>query len=104
MKFIRVRSLQSKILLLFAFLLIIVQFISSWTTFRANQQLEKVQLSNKLVHANDVFTTQFNNRLYYLSAFAETVAKDYGLKSTLQEDSKSFLFALKTGKLQSIDW
>lgn len=94
MKFIRVRSLQSKILLLFAFLLIVVQFISSWTTYRANQKLEKVQLNNRLTHANDVFSTQFNNRLYYLSAFAETVAKDYGLKSVLQEDTKSFLVAL----------
>ncbi len=94
MKFIRVRSLQSKILLLFAFLLIVVQFISSLTTYRANQKLEKVQLNNRLTHANDVFSTQFNNRLYYLSAFSETVAKDYGLKSSLQEDSKSFLVAL----------
>ncbi|WP_286262708.1 EAL domain-containing protein [Thalassotalea atypica] len=94
MRFLRVRSLQSKILILFVFLLFAVQLVSFFTTFKANQQLEAVQLNNTLVHAKDVFKTQFENRRYYLSAFAETAAKDYGLKSVLQEDTKSFLVAL----------
>jgi diguanylate cyclase (GGDEF)-like protein len=94
MQFLKVRSLQSKILILFLFLLILVQLISFFFTFSANRNLENTQLNNKLANAQDVFNTQFNNRRYYLSAFAETAAKDYGLKSVLEEDNRSFLVAL----------
>ncbi len=94
MTLIKVRSLQSKILILFAVLLIVVQAVSFFTTYKANVKLERIQLNNTLAHAKDVFDTQFNNRRYYLSAFADTAAKDYGLKSVLNEDSKSFLVAL----------
>lgn len=94
MKLLTVRSLQSKILFLFLFLLLIVQLVSFFSTYRANRQLENIQLSGHLENARAVFQTQFNNRRYYLSAFAETAAKDYGLKSVLQEDHKSFLVAL----------
>ena len=88
------RSLQSKILILFIFLLLVVQLVSFFSTYRASQQIESIQISNRIVNAKDVFNTQLNNRRYYLSAFAETAAKDYGLKSVLQEDNKSFLVAL----------
>lgn len=94
MKFLNERSLQSKILILFIFLLLMVQIVSFFTTYRANQKLESSQLNNRIENAKEVFQTQFNNRRYYLSAFAETAAKDYGLKSVLAEDKKSFLVAL----------
>ncbi|WP_448556244.1 EAL domain-containing protein [Thalassotalea montiporae] len=68
--------------------------MSFFSTFQASKQLEDIQLTNRLSNAKDVFETQFTNRSYYLSAFAETAAKDYGLKSVLQEDNKSFLVAL----------
>ncbi len=94
MKLLTVRSLQSKILFLFLFLLLLVQLVSFYFTYRANVTLESTQLNNRISNASDVFQTQFNNRRYYLSAFAETAAKDYGLKSVLTEDNKSFLVAL----------
>ena len=94
MKLLTVRSLQSKILILFLFLLLLVQLVSFFSTYRANRQLENIQLTGHLENAKAVFDTQFNNRRYYLSAFAETAAKDYGLKSVLQEDNRSFLVAL----------
>lgn len=94
MKLLTVRSLQSKILILFIFLLLLVQLVSFFSTYRANRQLENIQLTGHLENAKAVFETQFNNRRYYLSAFAETAAKDYGLKSVLQEDNRSFLVAL----------
>ncbi|MFD2164682.1 EAL domain-containing protein [Thalassotalea euphylliae] len=94
MSFFKVRSLQSKILILFLFLLLGVQLVSFFSTFRASKQLESTQLNNSIVNASNVFDTQFSNRRYYLSAFAETAAKDYGLKSVLHEDNKSFLVAL----------
>lgn len=94
MKLLAVRSLQSKILFLFLFLLLLVQVVSFFSTYRANRQVENIQLSGHLENAKAVFETQFNSRRYYLSAFAETAAKDYGLKSVLNEDNKSFLVAL----------
>jgi len=92
--FSKIKTLQSKILLLFVFLLLIVQFVSSFTTYRANQQLVSTQLNNKLLTAKEVFQTQFISRRYYLSAFADTVAKDHGLKSILQDSTASILSAL----------
>jgi len=93
--FSRGRSLQSKILVLFVFLLVSVQLVTTYTTYEANQELKRIQLNNRLVTAKEVFTTQFTNRRYYLSAFSETAAKDFGLKSMFQEeDRKSFLVAL----------
>ena len=94
MKLLTVRSLQSKILILFLFLLLLVQLISFFSTYQANRKLENTQLSSHLENARAVFETQYNNRRYYLSAFAETAAKDYGLKSVIKEDNKSFLVAL----------
>ncbi len=95
MNFSSNRSLQSKILGLFIFLLVSVQLVTTYTTYEANQQLKSIQLKNRLLTAKAVFTTQFNNRRYYLSAFAETAAKDFGLKDMFQEeDRKSFLVAL----------
>lgn len=88
------RSLQSKILILFIFLLLIVQTVSFYLTYQANQQLDNTQLNNRIESAKKLFRTQFDNRSYYLAAFAETAAKDYGLKSVLNEDRKSFLVAL----------
>jgi len=93
-KFSRIRTLQSKILILFVFLLLVVQLVSFFTTYRANQQLVSTQLDNKLLTAKEVFDTQFSSRRYYLSAFAETVAKDHGLKSILEESTGSILSAL----------
>lgn len=95
MNFSRSRTLQSKILMLFVFLLVSVQLVTTYTTYEANQELKRIQLNNRLLTAKEVFTTQFTNRRYYLSAFAETAAKDFGLKSMFQgEDRKSFLVAL----------
>lgn len=94
MSFLKVRSLLSKILILFIFLLFIVQSVSFYSTYSANKALESTQLNNRIKNATDVFKTQINSRRYYLSAFAETAAKDYGLKSILQEDKKSVLVAL----------
>ena len=88
------RSLQSKIFILFIVLLLIVQLLSFFTTYQANRTLEKTQISNSIGKAKALFVSQFTNRTYYLSAFVETVAKDYALKSVFQDDTKSFLYAL----------
>jgi len=92
--FSQIRSIQSKILILFIFLLLSVQLVSFFTTYKANQKFESAQLDNRLLTAKEVFTTQLENRRYYLSAFAQTAAQDYGLKSMFQEDTSSLLVAL----------
>jgi len=94
MKISFMKSLQSRIFILFIFLLLCVQMLSFYSTYQTKQKSETVQLNNKIETAKQVFETQFDNRNYYLSAFAETAAKDYGLKTVFSEDRKSFLLAL----------
>ncbi len=88
------KSLQSKIFVLFIFLLLLVQLMSFYSTYKTNQKSESIQLNNHLFTAKKVFETQYTSRSYYLTAFAETAAKDYGLKSVFKDDPKSFLIAL----------
>ncbi|WP_256871055.1 GGDEF domain-containing protein [Shewanella sp. Scap07] len=76
-------------------LLIAVQAISFAITFYANKRLEQQQLGNQLSIAELVFKSEYDNRNYYLSAFAETAAKDFGLKEVfIDNDRRSFLVAL----------
>lgn len=88
------KSLQSKIFILFIFLLLIIQTLSFFTTYQANRRLEANQLSSSIGKAKALFVNQFDTRSYYLSAFVETVAKDYGLKDVFQDETTSFLYAL----------
>lgn len=88
------KSLQSKIFFLFVILLLLVQAVSLWTVYSATEQHELQQVEHQLGNAKKVFQTEFKNRNYYLAAFAETVAKDFGLKQVFQEDTRSFLVAL----------
>ncbi|QFU22210.1 EAL domain-containing protein [Shewanella eurypsychrophilus] len=87
--------IQMRIFAFFVILLIAVQAISFSITFYANKRLEQEQLRNQLSVAELVFKSEYNDRNYYLSAFAETAAKDFGLKDIfIDDDSRSFLVAL----------
>ncbi len=87
--------LQTRIFVFFVVLLLAVQGISFWLTFDSNQRLEKQKLDNQLSVAQLVFKEEYDNRNYYLGAFAETTAKDFGLKEIfIDGDSRSFLVAL----------
>lgn len=87
--------LQTQIFAFFVILLLAVQSISFWMTFSSNKRLEQQQLTNQLAVAELVFQAEYENRNYYLSAFAETAAKDFGLKEIfIDGDSRSFLVAL----------
>jgi len=88
------KSLQNKIFLLFVILLLIVQAIAFWTLYSGKQNQEEAEINNRLTTAKTIFTELFDSRLTYLSTFAETVAKDYGLKQVFNEDTRSLLFAL----------
>ena len=74
------KSLQNKIFLFFVLLLLMVQSIAFWTLYNGNQNQEAAEINNRLTTAKTIFTELFDRRLAYLSAFAETAAKDYGLK------------------------
>ena len=87
--------LQTRIFAFFVLLLLAVQLMSFWLTYQSNQQLEDQHVSNQLAVAGLVFESQFNNRNNYLAAFAETAAKDFGLKEIfIDGDNRSFLVAL----------
>lgn len=88
------KSLQNKIFLFFVLLLLMVQSIAFWTLYNGNQNQEAAEINNRLTTAKTIFTELFDRRLAYLSAFAETAAKDYGLKEVFNEDTRSLLFAL----------
>ncbi len=87
-------SLRAKVFVLFVALLLLVQALSLWTVYQANQRQEQQQVSYRLDTAVSVFRTQFESRRYYLDAFAQTAARDYGLKEVFGADGKSFLVAL----------
>ncbi|QBF82128.1 EAL domain-containing protein [Shewanella maritima] len=87
--------IQTRIFAWFVLLLLAVQTISFALTYYGNELLEQQQLKNQLSIAKLVFKSEYNDRAYYLSAFAETAAKDFGLKEVfIDKDSRSFLVAL----------
>lgn len=88
------KSLQNKIFLFFVLLLLMVQSIAFWTLYNGNKNQEASEINNRLNTAKIIFTELFDRRLAYLAAFAETAAKDYGLKEVFNEDARSLLFAL----------
>lgn len=88
------KSLQNKIFLFFVLLLLMVQSMAFWTLYNGNQNQEAAEINNRLNTAKTIVTELFDRRLAYLFAFAETAAKDYGLKEVFNEDTRSLLFAL----------
>jgi len=71
-----------------------VQAIAFWTLYSGNKNQEAAEINNRLTTAKTIFTELFNRRLDYLAAFAETAAKDYGLKEVFNDDTRSLLVAL----------
>ncbi|WP_426359371.1 EAL domain-containing protein [Pseudocolwellia sp. HL-MZ19] len=88
------KSLKTKIFLFFVLLLLLVQSIALWTLVKGNDAQEQQEISNRLNTAKTIFTEQFNSQRDYLAAFAETAAKDYGIKDVFEGDTRSLLFAL----------
>ncbi len=88
------KSLKTKIFLFFVLLLLLVQSIALWTLIKGNDAQEQQEISNRLNTAKTIFTEQFNSQRDYLAAFAETAAKDYGIKDVFEGDTRSLLFAL----------
>ncbi|MCV6588592.1 MAG: EAL domain-containing protein [Marinobacterium sp.] len=87
-------SLRTKVFIFFVALLLLVQALSLWTIYQANQAQEQEQVSYRLDTAVSVFRTQYESRSYYLDAFAQTAARDYGLKQVFGDDPRSFMVAL----------
>ena len=71
-----------------------VQAIAFWTLYSGNKNQEAAEINNRLTTAKTIFTELFDRRLEYLAAFAETAAKDYGLKEVFNDDTRSLLVAL----------
>ncbi|MDB2386004.1 EAL domain-containing protein [Shewanella sp.] len=94
-RLMQMNRLQIRIFFFFMLLLLAVQAISFTMSYQNNQRLTLQQLSNRLSIAELVFNSEYENRNYYLSAFAETAAKDFALKDIfIDGDSRSFLVAL----------
>lgn len=87
-------SLRSKIFVFVIALMMIVMGTMLTTVFFAVKKQEQQQVQTQLQSFDAVIKRHNDTRNYYLSAFAETVAKDFGLKSAFSEDLRSFLVAL----------
>ena len=87
-------SLRTKVFVFFVSLLLLVQAFSVWVVYVANTRQAQEQINYRLDSAISVFQTQYERRSYYLQAFAETAAKDFGLKEVFGADERSFLIAL----------
>jgi diguanylate cyclase (GGDEF)-like protein len=88
------KSLQTKIFLFFVLLLLLVQAIAFWTIMAGNKSQEQQEITNRLATAKTIFNAQFDSRRDYLTAFAETAAKDYGIKQVFQDEVRSLLVAM----------
>ena len=88
------KSLQTKIFLFFVLLLLLVQAIAFWTIMAGNKSQEKQEIANRLTTAKTIFNAQFDSRRDYLTAFAETAAKDYGIKQVFEDEVRSLLVAM----------
>ncbi len=87
-------SLQNRIFLFFVLLLLFVQAIALSTLFAGKQNQESREITNRLNTAKTLFAEQYSARSEYLAVFAETVAKDYGIKAVFTDDQRSLLAAL----------
>ncbi|MDO6762423.1 EAL domain-containing protein [Agarivorans sp. 1_MG-2023] len=88
------KSIKTKILLLFVSLLLLLQAISFWSTYDSLRTKERIAIDSQLSKAKALFDSEFNRREFYLTSFAETVTNDYGLKSVFGEDQRSVAIAL----------
>ncbi len=87
-------SLRTQVFIFFVFLILLVQAVSLVIIYQANSEQEQQQIDLRLESAISAFQNQYQQRSYYLQAFAETAAKDFGLKEVFDADSRSFLIAL----------
>ncbi|USD33578.1 MULTISPECIES: putative bifunctional diguanylate cyclase/phosphodiesterase [Vibrio] len=88
------KSIQTQILLSFLAVLVTVQCVLFYSIVQSNEKERAERAQIHLSTAKVVFENQFEQRTRNLTAFAQTVAKDFGLKQALREDERSFLVAL----------
>lgn len=87
-------SLRTQVFIFFVFLILLVQAVSLVIIFQANSKQEQQKIDLRLDSALSAFQNQYQQRSYYLQAFSETAAKDFGLKEVFDADPRSFLIAL----------
>ncbi len=88
------QSLRATIFVFVLVLLLAVQGAFLLITYRTIQQQENSRVEFQLESATRLFQSHFESRRDYLAAFAETAARDFGLKQVFEEDTRSFLVAL----------
>lgn len=88
------RSLKGTIFVFVVILLLAVQGAFLLIMYRSIQQQESSRVEFQLESATRLFQSHFESRRDYLAAFAETAARDFGLKQVFEEDTRSFLVAL----------
>ncbi|MEM9100754.1 MAG: EAL domain-containing protein [Pseudomonadota bacterium] len=82
--------------------MVIIQAIALIVLSRAIQNQTTQEVQAQINASKAILNNDFSQRVYFLNAFAETVAKDFGLKQFFQEDNRTFLVALNNHR-QRID-
>ncbi|MEW6999332.1 EAL domain-containing protein [Colwelliaceae bacterium BS250] len=97
---IQTNSLKNKIFFFFLLLLVLVQAISFFSTNYAKQQEEQQRLASQLNKADSLLKNVVEKQQYYLTAFAETAAKDSDLQHVLINDNRNLRVSLNNYRKQ----
>lgn len=87
-------SLQFKVFALVFGLLLAIQSATLYTLYRKVQGEAERDLQEQLSSGSRVFQDQFGSRHRSLSIFSATLARDFGLLESFQQDRRSLLVAL----------
>lgn len=88
------KTLQVRIFALFCALLLVAECIILATIFISMREQVDRNLDRQLQVGREVFLAQFESREEHLEIHSRTIGRDYGLLSTLNDDSQSLQVAL----------
>ncbi len=93
-------SLQFKVFALVFGLLLAIQSATLYTLYRKVQTEAEQNLQEHLATGSQVFQDQFDSRHRSLAIYSNTVAHDFGLLESFQQDKRSLLVALDRRRRQ----
>ena len=93
-------SLQFKVFALVFGLLLVIQSATLYTLYRRVQAEAERNLTEQIATGSRVFEDQFESRHRSLAIFSNTLAHDFGLLESFQQDRRSLLVALDRRRRQ----
>lgn len=94
-------TLRVKVFLLFCVLLSLTLAIVLGTIYVSMREQVQRSIESQLQIGRQVFLSQFESRRSSLSLYSQLIGRDFGLLSTLQDDTRSLLVALNNHRLRA---